>query len=571
MSTSARSPASLALVLIVSAKPSIAAWQSNGNPLCTAPLRQAQAVAVSDGGAGAIVVWIDYRLNEFHGGLFYSDIYAQHIDGNGVPQWAINGVPICTADFDQYGIDVIPDGSGGAVLAWVDDRNGASDIYAQHLSFQGTSLWTTNGAPVCTFSMNQVSPRLSSDGEGGVIITWGDQRPVNSHDIYVQRLDQSGTALWSTNGIPICTAVRSQAGPQVVASTGGAFVIVWKDGRPDVSSEIDDIYAQLVDPSGLVAWTADGVPVCTAANKQELPVAVPDAAGGTLVAWIDWRSGASPAAVYAQKISLSGVTQWASNGVTLGLPALAGQQAPAIVADGAGGAFIAAGDYAQSVRVQLVNAAGSSPWGSPLLLSSSGYEPRIVSDGSGGAVVAWTDYRNSSSSNPSDIYAQRFDATGTSQWLSVGSAVSLADSVQEAPAIVSTNDGGAIIAWYDGRTDALGDVYASRLGPLGTTPTGVHDHATPAALRLSESFPNPFSRNTSMTLSIDRDAYVARDVFDVRGSRVAHFAPAAYPTGEHTLVFDGRDVAGRLLPSGVYFYRVKIGDQATTRKLIISR
>ena len=74
-----------------------------------------------------------------------------------------------------------------------------------------------------------------------------------------------------------------------------------------------------------------------------------------------------------------------------------------------------------------------------------------------------------------------------------------------------------------------------------------------------------------MTLSIDRDAYVARDVFDVRGSRVAHFAPAAYPTGEHTLVFDGRDVAGRLLPSGVYFYRVKIGDQATTRKLIISR
>jgi hypothetical protein len=37
------------------------------------------------------------------------------------------------------------------------------------------------------------------------------------------------------------------------------------------------------------------------------------------------------------------------------------------------------------------------------------------------------------------------------------------------------------------------------------------------------------------------------------------------------LSFDGRDDAGRLLPSGVYFYRVHANGTTVSRKMVIAR
>jgi hypothetical protein len=38
-----------------------------------------------------------------------------------------------------------------------------------------------------------------------------------------------------------------------------------------------------------------------------------------------------------------------------------------------------------------------------------------------------------------------------------------------------------------------------------------------------------------------------------------------------TIPFDGRDMRGRLLASGVYFYRVHTRDGSITRKMVIQR
>ena len=64
------------------------------------------------------------------------NIYAQRIDGTGASLWTANGVPICTEKFDQVlAIDgVVSDGSGGAIILWHDERNGNTDLYAQRIS-----------------------------------------------------------------------------------------------------------------------------------------------------------------------------------------------------------------------------------------------------------------------------------------------------------------------------------------------------------------------------------------------------------------------------------------------------
>jgi hypothetical protein len=124
-------------------------------------------------------------------------MYAQRVDASGTPQWTDNGVAICTAKSYQVGTEIISDGTGGAIITWADDRNINGDIYnrdiyAQRVHASGNVRWTKNGEAVCTASDIQDWAVATNDGSGGAIITWWDWRSF-SGDIYAQRILNDGT------------------------------------------------------------------------------------------------------------------------------------------------------------------------------------------------------------------------------------------------------------------------------------------------------------------------------------------------------------------------------------------
>ena len=85
----------------------------------------------------------------------------------------------------------------------------------------------------------------------------------------------------------------------------------------------------VVPTAGLAAWPHDpyvNLPVCLADDGQNTPVAVSDGAGGIIVAWQDFRSGAYD--IYAQRISHAGVALWGEDGVAV--CTAAGVQMPSI-------------------------------------------------------------------------------------------------------------------------------------------------------------------------------------------------------------------------------------------------
>jgi hypothetical protein len=75
---------------------------------------------------------------------------------------------------------IAPDGAGGAIMVWADGRSGNSDIYAQRADSLGTALWTAGGIAVCADAAYRTDPRIVSDGAGGAILTWIDYRSGNS-------------------------------------------------------------------------------------------------------------------------------------------------------------------------------------------------------------------------------------------------------------------------------------------------------------------------------------------------------------------------------------------------------
>ena len=91
--------------------------------------------------------------------------------------------------------------------------------------------------------------------------------------------------------------------------------------------------------------------------------------------------------------------------------------------------------------------------------------PVAASDGHGGYVVAWEDWRNAKEPH---IYAQHILASGVLDpaWSPEGLLVSGETGAHTLPRIITTGDGGALIAWHELRGELL-DVSLQRLSPSG--------------------------------------------------------------------------------------------------------
>jgi hypothetical protein len=307
-------------------------WTPDGVAICTASSIQSYPTIVSDGSAGAIITWQDNRSGNY-------DIYARRIDATGAVQWTADGVAISTTANDQTSPTIVSDGAGGAIITWTDFRSGTNyDIYAQRINGAGAVQWTANGNVISTAAGNQTSPTIVSNGASGAIITWVDLRNGNN-DIYAQRINADSTVQWTADGVAICIAAGYQYTPTLVSDGAGGAIITWYDLRSGLDY---DIYARLINAAGVAQWTTDGVAICTATGYQTLQNIVSDGAGGAIITWIDARGSTDD--IYAQHITAAGAVPWTANGVAIATAAH-NQYAPTLVSDGAGGAIITWHDY----------------------------------------------------------------------------------------------------------------------------------------------------------------------------------------------------------------------------------
>jgi len=533
-------------------------WQAGGVPVSTTGYDKSFIATVADGANGAVFVWSD-GVNQATG----HDLFAQRIDAAGVPMWAPNGTPVCARPGHQLNGAVVTDGSDGFIIVWDDQRAGDRDVYAQRFDAAGNALWAPNGVPVCILTGVQSGPHIVPDGSGGAILAWSDTRSGAS-DVYAQRIDGTGTVQWTPTGVALCTAPDVQAAESILITDDGDAIVVWYDRR---NGGQEDIYAQRVDVTGSIEWASDGAVICAATGRQRSPVAVSDGADGAIIAWDDRRNGVDED-IFVQRVGATGVVSWTPDGVEV--CGLVGRQFyPSMVTDGMGGAILAWTDFRNDgdIFAQRVDAMGSVVWavnglGVSTAISSQSF-CQVVADGAGGAIVAWGDLRDGY-----DIYAQHLEATGTAQWTPDGVAVANGGWIEEHAVLVPIDGSGAIFAWLDYRSEP--GIYAQKIDSEGT-PTAIMPETRTPRLTVSDAYPNPFSAGASLDLELPVTVDVTVSVFDVTGKRVRRGRTEQIAAGTKQLTFDGRDDTGRLLPSGVYFCRIKAAGETITRKMVIAR
>ena len=164
-----------------------------------------------------------------------------------------------------------------------------AQLYAQHITADGKTLWTKDGTLINELNANQQQHNCVSDGKGGFIVTWWDDRDIFA-DIYAQRVNADGIVLWDKKGIPMCIEGGMQQNPMLVTDGVGGAIAYWIDFREDIGNTTEDaIYAQRIDANGKVLWKENGVPICVAKKEQISPQAISVGTGSAIVVWSDAR------------------------------------------------------------------------------------------------------------------------------------------------------------------------------------------------------------------------------------------------------------------------------------------
>ena len=91
----------------------------------------------------------------------------------------------------------------------------------------------------------------------------------------------------------------------------------------------------------------------------------------------------------------------------------------------------------------------------------------------------------------------------------------------------------------------------------------------PKTFALRQNFPNPFNPETVIRYQLPAAAEAELAIYDLQGRRIRTLVSGRHNEGFYEAAWDGRDQRGAAAPSGLYLYRLRAGEQAQTRKMLL--
>ena len=123
--------------------------------------------------------------------------------------------------------------------------------------------------------------------------------------------------------------------------------------------------------------------------------------------------------------------------------------------------------------------------------------------------------------------------------------------------------------------NCIPDFSTQRVNPVFANAGGVgvesEESMIPEKFALYDNFPNPFNPTTQITIDLPEDAYTELTIWNIMGQQVATVYSGSLNAGSHNVTFNGRDMNGSMLSSGMYIYRVTAGKYNATKKMTLMK
>ena len=235
-------------------------------------------------------------------------------NGNTAINWPPNGYNLSNQGLEASNLSVkIISESEGVLAVWNQDGN-FSDIYAQKINWEGLPQWENFGLPVCTADNDQSEISFDIDGDGSyAFISWEDYRNGTDFNIIGKQV-QINSGIVSAEDIYFSSDTSSQQKPLVTAVAPGEFILIWEDGRGDYNSDpllingVDLYGSAFIVGSGRTTGI-DGIPIAVEYHDQKKAQMTQYNGDDYLLHWIDLRSSGKEdlANYYAKTIRRSDI------------------------------------------------------------------------------------------------------------------------------------------------------------------------------------------------------------------------------------------------------------------------
>ncbi len=174
-----------------------------------------------------------------------------------------------------------------------------------------------------------------------------------------------------------------------------------------------------------------------------------------------------------------------------------------------------------------------------------------------GIQVSW---EVSEGATAAEIWLERSDGTQIGDWIRP-----LTEHSADGRGVVELDRGVSADRSYSYRLAAL-----ERDRVIILTPPVVVESVARAGFKLLGITPNPSRGPVRITFSLEREAAIDIELFDVQGRGVAVLARAVWPVGEHVVEWRGLAQNGAAAPAGWYVVRYRYPGGLETQRLIRS-
>lgn len=425
------------------------------------------------------------------------------------------------------------------LVLWFDERDGNAEIYYRRSADNGAT-WADE-TRLTDDPADSKYPSAALQG-GNVHVVWADRRDGPTQTYYKHSEDNGGT--WSED-----TRLTDTLQPcwyPSVAAWGDNVHVVWEDGRHGWNCEIYYIHSANNGEQwvGLSRLTDNGA-------QSGLPsVAVWE--DNVHVVWQDKRDGEFE--IYYKR-SIDNGAVWepdrflTSTGEYTWYPCIAvwENNVHIVWQDIRDGNF----------EIYYIRSPDNGvTWGDETRLTddtADSWFPSIASSGNS-LYMVWQDSRDGNA----EIY-YKSSADNGQTW---GVDTRLTEYRQDSknPSIAVSGDDLHVVWWDERSTN--GEIFY-RHGALGA---GVEEHFESPAYNLEVNL-----LALTIRYSLPHAVKVNLTVADVTGRRVRTLISSPQISGHHEVAWDGCDDFGNLVPTGVYFCRLRAEEHSITRKFLLLR
>jgi hypothetical protein len=499
-----------------------------------------------------ICSWTDFRNGN-------GDIYFQYLTSMGTSLFGDDRIINDDSEGSEAtNSDIVITSDGNRIALFADNRDDAGDIYLQLITQDGI----LSGSNVCLNSdpkgVLQNEPAIAILNNNALVV-WNDSRSVSGvsgQRIFGRYVNSSGNFISDDFVVSDSGSITSKQGPAVTLNDNGIAFVAWVDlatGSPKVLARmLDDNGAYL---TGVFLVSADVNDI----GNDDISIDS-DNSGNFTVGWVARGAPGGAQAIFAR---------YGENGAFIDrfekVSLISGAQMEHMdmAINGNGQIFAVWSGSDDNLYFSSYMPDGTVVVSAAELETGSmaEYQPDITVDEEGTIVITWI----SSISGNRKAYYHIFN----DQLFTLRQGL-----VSEAPAgfmispAVDAYGRAAAFTWTDPRSGGL-SVFGTE---LSWTTTGIDDDTEillPSGYFITQNYPNPFNPATVIEFSIPVKTDVTVTIYNLLGKRVAVLADGEFEAGDHSLTWDGRDEFGNDAASGVYFYEMKGGGFAFSRKMIL--